>query len=364
MSKLGKTLKNRAKKAEKPKSPIWKGPIEDGITQSMLGAFLVCRERFRLRYMEGLTEPDVFNHRIEYGQMWHTCEEEYARTGGDNWIWALLEYVKKLCKKYKQSQEQILHWHNVCKVQFEVYLKYQKKRQPKDKKKVVYQEKVFSEKYRLPSGRVVTLRGKWDEVFEVGRGELWLKEHKTKGNINEQQLVRQLTFDLQTMFYLVALGQEQGRKPEGVLYNVVRRPLSGGVGSIRKTKQKVYRTKSGQVTKRVPEETDEHFYKRVKGIIEENPEYFFMQWDVNITTKDIENFKRRFLTPILEQLCDWWEDQIEGMLSKNHSHWRHPYGVWNPMDQGGTSELDEYLATGSLVGLERQKKLFEELKAH
>src|SRR4051794_6290554 len=64
--------------------PLWKGPEEDGITFSLLSQFLVCRERFRVRVIEGLSAGGGFNHRIEYGSMWHTCEEALAAIAPDS----------------------------------------------------------------------------------------------------------------------------------------------------------------------------------------------------------------------------------------------------------------------------------------
>ena len=42
--------------------------------------------------------------------------------------------------------------------------------------------------------------------------------------------------------------------------------------------------------------------------------------------------------------------------------WRHPFGSVNWLDEGGSSDLDEYLATGSTVGLRQVEELFPELK--
>jgi len=200
---------------------------------------------------------------------------------------------------------------------------------------------------------------------------LYLQENKTKADINEQQLHRQLQFDLQTMFYLVALWENKA-SPKGVRYNVVRRPLSGGKGSIRQHKP----------SKAKPQgESLEEFYSRLGGIIAEDPGYYFMRWTVGVTKDDIERFKREFLNPILESLCDWWE-WIKGgenpwigncwradKTSKRPAasrirqtiHYRTPYGFYNVLAEGGSTELDEYLATGSMLGLEQKDKLFGEL---
>src|SRR5690606_27397262 len=139
------------------------------------------------------------------------------------------------------------------------------------------QEQSFAVPYTLPSGRQVTLRGKFDAVVLFGR-DIYLQENKTKGDIDEEGIGSTLTGNLQSMFYQVALrrsligpdspdwnnaglhvgasfdylGTNSGKNPsaikigttspatyyhiphtkgpapkiKGTLYNVVRRPLS------------------------------------------------------------------------------------------------------------------------------------------
>ena len=364
--KLGKANKRKAKE------PVWKGPEQDGITQSLLSRFLVCRERFRLLVVEGLRPADQFNHRMEYGQMWHTCEEELARTKGadDNWQRALKQYASGLCRKYPLQQEQVQHWYNVCKVQFPVYVDFWAKHPDVKGRTPLLQEQVFDVLYPLPSGRTVRLRGKWDSVDLIGKGRkagVYLQENKTKGDIKEEQLRKQLAsgFDLQTGTYLTAMdcwpASDWKEKPiRGIRYNVVRRPLSGGKHSIRQHKP----TKSNPAG-----ESAEAYYTRLGGLIVGEPEHYFHRWNVEFTVADLVRFRRECLDPILEQLCDWWgwvsRPVCKGGTTRwNHEsgvHWRHPYGVWNALNEGGSGEVDEYLNTGSELGLERTDNLFREL---
>lgn len=390
MSELGKKLikagvKNPHKRTGKP---LWSGPDGEGpnggITFSLLSRFLVCRERFRLHVVEGFRTQDQFNHRIEYGNMWHVCEETYL-ADPNSWELALNDYCHGLCLKYRQSQPQVKHWWNVCKAQFPVYADYwhQRGEDGKEKKTPLLQEYPFDVPYTLPSGRTVRLRGKWDSVDVITQKKqpfIWLQENKTKGDINEQQIQRNLNWDLQTMLYLIAMDEWQ-RKGNlqrindviatnltpvpiaGVRYNVIRRPLSGGRHTI----------KQHQPTKNNPGETEDQFYARLQGLIEGEPDYFFMRWNVLISKGDIERFKTRCLNPILEQLCDWWE-HISGSSSRESPfncragnndymvHWQHPFGVFNPLDEGGSTDVDEYLKTGSMVGLQRTDNLFPELQ--
>jgi hypothetical protein len=246
--------------------------------------------------------------------------------------------------------------------------------------RALLQEQVFNVPYRLPSGRVVRLRGKMDSVDLVRskRGPaIWLQENKTRGDIKEGKIVQQLSMDLQTMLYLVSrpllpttkCGDHKDWRPahrvcvstpwRGVRYNVARRPLSGGKGSI--TRHKASKGNPAG-------ESKEHFYGRLAAYIDEAPETYFMRWDVLVPPTDVERFKSRCLTPLLEHLCVWWQaissyerssDVFEAPL--NTIHWQHPYGVWNVLNEGGQTELDNYLATGSELGLERVTTLFGEL---
>jgi hypothetical protein len=179
---------------------------------------------------------------------------------------------------------------------------------------------------------------------------------------------------LQTGFYLVALAAEEpvggddqpilAKHIAGVRYNVIRRPLSGGKGSIRQKKN----------------QTLEEYYEELAGIIqnatgpdwnvEPGDHFFFMRWQVAFTPEDIERYKCQFLNPILEQLCDWWAhieewgEDVQGLFCGQSSgavHWRMPYGTYSALQDGRPTELDEYLESGSTVGLRRAEKLFKEL---
>jgi hypothetical protein len=361
--------------ASAKRAPLWKGPQEDGITFSLLSRFLVDRERFRIYVVEGLRPVPSWDHRTGFGNMWHVCEEEWAKPGnaGERMSRvrvALGHYAREQCQRYPMQQEQIEHWYNVVKVAFPIYVDYWSRHPDVIARTPLFQEKVFGVNYTLPSGRVVRLRGKWDSVDCVGKnGEtrLFLQENKTKSEINEQKIVQQLTFDLQTLMYLTALQRYQGADDfrtgipiAGVRYNVVRRPLGGGKGSIRQKKP----SKSNSLG-----ESKDEFYARLSGLIRVDPASYFMRWDVGVLPADIKRFQERCLNPLLENLCVWWEavssydrpsDIFEAPL--NNIHWQTPYGLWNPLLEFGQTDLDHYLATGSEAGLERVDTLYGELQ--
>lgn len=367
-------LKQRAKKwAEDRAVPLWKGPHVDGVTQSLISRYLVCKERFRLMVMDGWTTAPAFNHRIEYGNMWHECEEAFA--AGEDWRVRLKTYCQKLVTTYGAADsQQINKWFNVCSVQFPVYAQYWAGHKDVMNRKPLVQEEEFCIRYELPSRRFVYLRGKWDSVdlVEAGRApRTWLQENKAKGEVDERKLKRQLHFDLQTGTYLSALQRVLDDRgwPEtigGVRYNVIRRPLSGGTGSIRPHKAK----------KGKPAETMPEFYARLGSIIRDNPDKFFYRWNVAWHSAELDSFRQFCLEPVLENLLDdyeWWAwcmqenksvfSGYRNSMFPHHTprHFIFPYGVYNPITDGDGGEFEELMVSGSTVGLVKATSLFPEL---
>lgn len=358
--------------------PLWTGPFGEGplggVTQSMLGKFLVCRERFRLRYIVGLKPTEGFSKTLEYGQLWHACEESTA--AGIEWQVGLEKYKDQLMKKYPLQREEVGKWYMACKMQYPIYLDYWSRHKDVIDRTPLMQEQVFDVPYTLPSGRVVRLRGKFDSVDLIGKGKnagVWLQENKTKGSIDEALMRKQLKFDLQTMMYLTALHADpfSGYESEGhfasdfpkhpikgVRYNVIGRPFSGK-GNI----------KPRQATKNQPAETPEEYWDRLQQYFILNPEEWFMRWEANISPEEVKGFQRKCLNPLLEMLCDWYDcleqcsgDDFEYCQRHKSTHFQFPFGVYSPLTDGGETEYDVMLDTGSDAGLKRTDELFTELQ--
>lgn len=381
------------------------------MTQSLLGRYLCCPERLRISYVEGLRPVQKYSHRVEFGNCWHRMEELFAgcgpeasesRLASEATYLGLVEYTKELFRKYPLQQQEIEHWYNVCRVTFPEYVKHWAAHPDVKARTPLLQEYVFSILYPLPSGRTVRLRGKFDAVDLIDGG-VWLFETKTKGDVDEEQIQRQMLFDLQTCIYLVSLKEglrqhmggadvglpeeavEWGHRPIlGVRYNVIRRPLSGGKGSIVRHKGKApAKLKSGKWGKGKAEESLEAYYARLAAIIRAEPASYFYCWNVAVGSNDLDRFRRQCLDPILENLCDdyeWWswchrgKGGVQGSSVWDYLHrhkrfphhqarsYRFPYGVSNPLTEGYGTEMDSYLDEGTLTGLYRTSTLFEELR--
>lgn len=387
--------------AAKKTAPVWKGPEDagpqGGVTQGLCAKWLSCRERFRVHAIEGLKPAPAFNHCLEYGNLHHVCEEALAKRV--DWQQPLTAYAKQLCRRYPLQQNEVEKWYNCCRVQFPIYMEHWSKHPDVRARMPLLAEEVFHVPYKLPSGRTVFLRGKFDSVDLVDGG-LWLMENKTKSELDPELLSRQLGsgYEWQTGVYAVALAEYQ-RQPgqyrlggqgvprgapfKGVRYNVIKRPLSGGKGSIVQGKG----TKGTKCSKckgqpgighavcpkcngvgrlgGKPAETAEAFYARLGEVIKAEPEEFFLRLNVGLLAGDVERFRRNCLDPILENLCQWYDTVALGKAPKALPpwavSWRTPYNLFDGLAGGGEGEVDNYLMTGSPTGLQKMDDLFPEL---
>lgn len=397
----------------KPKC-LWEGPCgtgpEGGITFSNLSKWLSCRELARLYLIDGLRPVESFNVKIEYGNLWHTAEEHYAKGSNSNYTWeqALERYARGLLKKYPMQQHDVNQWYTICAKQFTEYVKFWRSHPDVVSRKPLLSEQVFDVPYKLASGRTVRLRGKWDSVDLVMSGPnkgVWLQENKSKSNPDGERIQRQLVRDLQTQMYMIALdrlrelsslGGTDDPLPDecldaplvGVRYNVIRRPLGGGKGTIVQkqptegTKCPACKGEGKRIVRHVnedpcskcggrgrvnpqPGETRDEFIERLVEYVRTEPEHYFMRWEVPVSPTDIAKFREQTLDNMLEQLCDWyeWVSLPEGRKNPfaNCVHYTAPYGVWNSLAEDRTGEYDNCIESGSINGLTKVDTLFREL---
>jgi len=294
---------------------VWKGPEIDGITQSILREFLVCRERARIKLALGLKPVEHFSPKLAYGRLFHACLDGM-----------LNEEFKALCQSYPEFVEQLTFWKRIAQEQAKSYLEvYKNSKEPILASELVFDVKL--DKFRL--------RGKVDGLIEKEK-KLWVVERKTTSKFDESEIISRVSFDLQTGFYLVALTQE-GMQIGGVYYDVVKRPLSGGKYSFRQ---------------RVNENPEEYF-QRIVETFYTDPEYYFNRYAVVIIPEYIEKFKQKCLLPLLHEINIWYKAR-----AKKH-HWITPIGVTKRY----RDSLDEYIESEGAVDIALEPfKLFSELE--
>jgi hypothetical protein len=135
-------------------------------------------------------------------------------------------------------------------------------------------------------GKLYTVRGKPDGIFRtISDGRLWLFETKTKGKVNEDVQMDLLMFDLQTMLYMWMMWMEYGEVPGGVIYNIVRNPLSAGM------KQK-------------KDESLPQFIKRIETDTKTRSDHYYIRFQSSMVKSDLEAWEREF-EQILRALIAW-----------------------------------------------------------
>ncbi len=349
---------------------LWEGPAgtgpNGGVTYSLLCRWLCCPERFRLLAVEGWRAPERFVAPIEFGNLWHVCEEQHAQ-GNASWAACLDSYCVDLTAQFPFDREEIAQWYDKCRALFPLYVEHWSTHGHVTGRTPLLSEQAFDVPYTLPSGRTVRLRGKWDSVDLVD-GWIWIQENKSKSTIDTQKIARQMTFDLQTQLYNVALreylkqppglGDLKASQVKGVRYNVVRRSAHRG----------------GRGKSAAQSMLDKFHEDQAAGRVGE----WFARWEVEVGVEDVARFRQRCLDPLLEQLYSWWNyvsDPItwrgrgpsdpwprSGDVVGHAVHYQRPFGIRNMIDEGGSTDLDDAVTTGSTVGLQRATTLFPELQ--
>lgn len=331
---------------------LWKGPVADGLTQTQIGRWLVCRERFRLKAVEGLSEDEPWEkmRAMEYGSLFHAAME--ASSGRKDWRAALDKYYGGLLEKFPANESDITKWYLLAEMQFPIYLNHWKNHETERNRRPIFEEKAFKIQVsvNMPLAEydpVITLQGKIDAAYESS-GCVFLQENKTKGDIDQEGLSKTIDKNLQTLIYHLALRQLlPGRKIAGTLYNVIRRPLSDKY-SPRKKKGETMKAFVARVGEKMLKEPQKHFYR----------------WIVPLTDRQIASFRARCLDPILRAIVMWW-DGFDGdpfSPEKNPFHFEFPFGVYHGMDRGFRGDFFDLLATGSRRGLHQITDLYPELK--
>lgn len=389
------------------RKPLWGGPFTEGITFSLLSKFLVCRERFRLKVVEGLCEPEGFRYALEYGNLWHEAEEVFSRTKRvSDALTAIHNYGKSLIPRFPGSEQDIAKWTAIAKHQFPLYVDHWKNHPLEAARRPLWEEQTFCVPYCLPSGRTILLRGKLDCVLGIRPPSPkkpllgYVQENKAKGEntLDDEGITATVHENLQSMFYQNAIRTWQrlpdqdvpfaqpGIRPlhdlasgsrsaaaqirtcviSGTVYNVIRRPLSDK-HAIRQRKG------NSRLKKPTPPETDGEFWKRAgHDEVAKQPDYYFKRWRCEIDDAAVERFNRKTFHPILEALCDWWEwiaaDPFNPFrvnpdtgISGGGFHFQFPWGVYNPLTGGWRGDYFTYLSSGRTTGLQRTDNLFPEL---
>lgn len=257
-----------------------------GLSVTAIELWLVCREQFRLRYAEGLRVPRA-SAALDFGNLWH---------------WMLARAHDKKIKKAMDLEKQLKlvdsewrddnplpaekrrdDWHLSLAQTRALWPVYQKKFWGDYNRNWIGVELPFETRYETP--RVTTrLHGIFDGVFsKPGKSGIWLRETKTKGQIDEYEIEDTLRLDNQVMMYLWVIRMLYGEYPKGVEYNVIRKPA---------TRLKV--------NEGLPAYT-----KRLLKEVQRDEDHYFKRWEMAVSQKDLDAWHEHQFRQIIEAIEQW-----------------------------------------------------------
>ncbi len=312
---------------------------KDGITQSLLGTWLTCRQK-ALWQLEGWTKPHV-SMALTYGTIIHAVLEKVygqVQTGKlkkPPELKLIQQELKLVEKKWyvenprpnKYSIDNLYLSLLIAETTLPIYFDYWR---GEDYRSIRWHklEQEFKIPYRLADGRSTFIRGKKDGVF--GNPSLKLFETKTKSIIEEDNLVDTLWFEMQVNIYLWAMRKVYKKVPSGVLYNIIRR-----TGLRRKE------------TESMP-----NYAKRVAEDIEKRPDFYFIRMEVKVGIKEMDQFEKE-LEAMVTDFCDWWD-------KKNIKTYKNT-GMCS--DKYGRCTFLELCSGENFTFYQKRKQVFNELES-
>jgi hypothetical protein len=291
-------------------SPNW--VWEDGISFSLLSRFVVCRDRFHKYAVQGMREQGKQQNALNFGTYFHKLLEISAkdqRASADTVI-AKVTRSKSSIAKIKTIDRLIGN------MVFQEYSKHYA-----DVKYNYFDtETKFDVRYFVHGVGDVRLVGKIDQLIRKQQNAFYVKENKTKENINETLIEATIPENLQTMMYVICAGIHFKKPITGIVYDVIRKS---------KIRQK-------------NDESDVEFVERLREDIHKRPGYYFYRWDYPLNTRAIENFRLTTFDPLLREFYLWWKSIESNPLNPwldekgqpNSRHYRRPFGVYDSLTNG------------------------------
>ena len=280
-----------------------------------LNMWCVCKEQFRLRYVEGWVPREKPSY-VTFGSLVHdTFEAIYSSSDSVDSV--INDYLDKKKDDYswpgmnRQEKAKTIAMARV------LCSKYFEKWDSDDEFEVHGIESRFCED--IP-GLGVPIQGVMDLELEDEEGGNWILERKTQSTIDVSKETDLLTFDTQMMLYLIASKQIHGRWPKGIIRDIIRRPGLRKGDTLAEWK------------KRLQEDVDkrpDHYYVRVKLVLDSESSGKItdrIKNQVIVSTTEIEDWFSQFLKPICEEI-DYW------LSTGARDHYINPLGLKGKFNQ-------------------------------
>lgn len=311
----------------------------DGITQSLLGTFMQCRQKAYWQ-LQGWASPHTSGG-LTYGTIIHYALEK---------VYGLIEKGKlttvpseKQIKIFLKETEKTWYVENprpnryaienleisllIAEQTLPVYFDYWRK---EDFTTIKWRalEQQFAIPYSVPDGRTTIIRGKKDGVF--GNPSIKLFETKTKSMFNEDDLVDTLWFELQVNLYTWAMKKIYKQVPKGILYNIIRR---AGL-------------------RRGATETLKSFAVRVGKDIAKRPEFYFVRMEIRVDANQMIKFEKELEAMVID-FMNWYDEKEKKTYKNTHAC----------IDKYGRCQFLGLCSEGNFNLYTKRKTVFNELES-
>lgn len=311
-------------KVSELKVPSDYSPTCQGCTNTMLGCYLTCEQKFMFRLNRLRPEGPTKGALLFGGLVHHVLARVLVdATKVTNLMHALNgwmeEYRKKEEKNYKIDRQEFENYCGFVEALIPGYLRVYKR-------ELTARTFTYIEQHMEAMGSYFKWRGKVDALYTPVK-TLWLLEHKTMGRVDEEGILFALMMDSQLRIYDM-LVEANVTALDGCLFDVIRTPQ----------------------LRRKQNEPLVDFTARVRDDVQARPEHYFKQWEVKIGKRERAQFMAK-----LGQI----EDRMMRLVSGEDKPLQNTYVCRTPARQC------EYLAncaTDSTRGLVQQKYVHPELE--
>mgnify|MGYP003434972696 FL=1 len=268
-------------------TPVWKGPLRDGITQSLINKYLTCPYRFFLYAGLGLEEPRQLHPNLIWGDTFHKGlelliekDKPQKDLSPEEWDEVIQKTNKHLKEKFPTAPGSFIHTIKRMLALYDDRYKGSSK---------FHTEVEFREPYETTNGYKVTLRGKVDAL---SHDRHTLVEHKCKGKIDQVQTSKEVPVDHQVLLYCYITTART------VVYDLIMIPEAQWMLPARRPSQtndnwaeQLFTSTSGE---KFPIAQKKHHWVQQIGPLE-------------INESQIYEFRAFTLDPIIERMYKWFE---------------------------------------------------------
>ena len=301
-----------------PSKPAWAGPLEGGITQSLVSTFLTCPFQFYLYAYCGVEEVRPLDPNLIWGDILHKGLEMMIKgrsledSINEMYCYQLKEYPTAPAT-YRYTTRNMLALYPISKleqygpIETEVGI---------DKPHVIPYPSHSNINY------VIKMRGKVD-MLATNRSMIGDHKGKGKNAASPEAIKEEISQDFQMNYYAYAMG-----KITNWLYDIIRIP------------EALPRTPPRKVSETPEQWADRIFHTHTDTMhnfpIKKFPHFWINQIQHYQSEEAIDLYFARTVNPILQRIVAWWHHVTDPMFDPNnpacynHIFYLSPIRNFNP----------------------------------